>query len=305
MAAALGEGAGGEFRRFQELVDRTGKHKRIEAALTPMTSDDGKRMGAIMAFRDVTEREALRMKIEKAQRLESLGDLAGGIAHDFNNMLTVVVGNLSFLQVDTSLSEEASKIIGNVEGTCWKAQNLSRQLLSFARGNAPVKGWASLEQIVRETSGFLLSGSSVKAEFFVDKALWPVEVDAGQISQVVQNLVVNAKDAMSGVGLLTVEMTNILLEKNASVPLAPGPYIRTRVIDQGTGIPREHVDHIFDLYYTTKPDGNGIGLALVYSIVKRHGGYVEVESSSEKGTVFAFYIPAKPNAAVLAAGDVL
>jgi len=273
------------------VVARDGTQRRVEVSAAPIRARKDLKLGTVLVLRDVTERQLIEEERHKAEKLESIGVAAGGIAHDFNNLLTAVIGNLSLSLIGAEGSVrdriEASKNAAS------RAQDLARQLLTFAKGGAPIKKIASLRQIVLDTVGFSLSGTNVRSSFALPEDLWPGDVDAGQISQVIGNLAVNAVQVMDHGGTIYVSGENLLItEDNAPPTLEPGRYVRISVRDEGTGIPEEVAKKIFDPYFTTKPTGNGLGLATSYTIVKNHDGLICVESPPGQGATFHVYLPA-------------
>ncbi len=246
---------------------------------------------AVGIVRDISERKKTEQELVKLEKLESLGVLAGGLAHDFNNLLAVILGNISLAQVDTELAGPNLKRLADVEKAVMRAQDLTRQLLTFAKGGAPVKQTASIREIIEDSCRFSLSGSNVKSELFFAEDLKPVEVDAGQIGQVINNLMLNAVQAMPEGGTVRVKAANATAGLPEGLPLGPGDFIRISVQDQGIGIPQENLSKIFDPYFTTKPKGSGLGLATSFSIIKRHGGYIAVESAPGGGATFHIYLP--------------
>ncbi len=246
---------------------------------------------AVGIIRDVSERKKTESELMKLEKLESLGILAGGIAHDFNNLLTVILGNISLAQLDASESEPLCKRLSDGERAVLRARELTQQLLTFAKGGAPIKKTASVKEIVKEACSFSLSGSNVKCLFAFAHDLRPADVDSGQISQVIHNLVINATQAMPDGGTLHVTCENTVVPAGTTLPLKPGLYVRISLRDQGTGIPREMLSKIFDPYFTTKPKGSGLGLATSYSIIKKHDGHIDVDSEPGTGSVFHIYLP--------------
>jgi signal transduction histidine kinase/CheY-like chemotaxis protein len=245
----------------------------------------------------VADREAaaasMREHLFRAQKLESLGVLAGGIAHDFNNLLTALMGNISLARLDGDAGPLATSRLEAAERAAWRAQELTRQLLTFSRGGAPVKSAVTrLDELIRETADFSLRGSSVECLYRFPPDLWTVEIDAGQFSQVIQNLVVNAQEAMPEGGRIRIGAANRTIGAVEGLPLPPGRYVRIEVADSGIGIPQELLDKIFDPYFTTKQRGSGLGLAVCFSIVKRHEGHMAVSSRPGEGTTFEIHIPA-------------
>lgn len=272
------------------LTARDGTERLVEASAAPIRNRQDRKLGTVIVLRDVTEKSRVEEERHKAEKLESLGLAAGGIAHDFNNLLTAIIGNLSLALRETSPGSkdriEASR------NASLRAQDLAQQLLTFAKGGAPIKKTASLGHLVRDTVSFSLSGTHVRPSLDIPADLWPVDVDAGQISQVISNLVVNALQAMPEGGTLHVIGENTIDPDDTPLPLAPGRYVRIIVRDEGSGIPEEILKKIFDPYFTTKPKGSGLGLATSYSIVKNHGGLIHVTSSPESGATFTIDLPA-------------
>ncbi len=246
---------------------------------------------ALYLLMEITEQKKAREELLRATKLESLALLAGGIAHDFNNFLTAILGNLTLLRLRAKLSPREERLLRQSEKACLKAQGLTKQLLAFAKGGTPVKKPAPLEELLKETISFCLRGSHVDWELKVDEDLYLVDIDTSQFSQVISNLVINAKQAMPKGGRLWVKARNVVLEKPRG-PLKPGKYVELSFRDEGCGIPQKYLARIFDPYFTTKKNGSGLGLAICYSIIKRHGGHIEVESEEGRGTTFRLYLPA-------------
>jgi len=243
-------------------------------------------------IRDITGRKRMEEELQKAQKLESLGILAGGIAHDFKNILVAIVGGLSLAKMHVRQEHKVFEILAKSEKAALRATDLTQQLLTFSRGGAPVKKTASIAELLMDTACFALRGSKVKCEFFIPDDLWAVEIDEGQISQVINNLVINANQAMPEGGVIKVYAENMIIGKDDCLPLMEGNYIKVLVKDHGAGIPKKYIHKIFDPYFTTKSKGSGLGLSTTYSIIKRHEGYIDVESKPGVGTSFFLYLPA-------------
>ena len=256
--------------------------------------NDGKPAGFRGILVDLTEHKQMEAELLKSQKLESLGVLAGGIAHDFNNILTAVVGSLSLarMYVEGGQTEKLLEKLDQTEKAAVRAQDLTRQLLTFSKGGAPVKRIVSLGDVIRDSATFALRGSNVHCEFFIDPDLRHADVDVGQINQVVNNLIINADQAMPHGGIISVRAENVEIGYDEKLPMPAGKYVRIIVEDDGTGISSEHLIRIFDPYFTTKPTGSGLGLATVYSIITKHGGHISVESMEGRGTAFYIYLPA-------------
>ena len=221
-----------------------------------------------------------------------MGTLAGGIAHDFNNLLSGIVGNISLAKRNLPIKDKVFSILSKVEIASDRAQELTQRLLTFSTGGDPVKKAASIEELIRETVGFSLSGSKAKCDYTFSDDLWTVEVDEGQLSQVIQNLVINADQAMAESGEIKVLAENVIIEKDQIFPLQRGKYVRIVLIDQGIGIPEKFLSKIFDPFFTTKKKGNGLGLATALSVIRNHDGHITVESKAGAGTTFSIYLPA-------------
>lgn len=242
----------------------------------------------------------LEAALSRASKLESLGLLAGGIAHDFNNLLTVVIGNLSLARLAGNLDPDTQHCLSESERAATRAKDLTQQLLTFAKGGEPIRKSTDLTEVVREATQFALHGAKVRCEFEIAPDLWPADVDPGQIGQVVNNLIINATQAMPGGGLVRIEMSNEVIQESRQ-GLGSGRYLKTRFIDNGSGISPENLPRIFEPYFTTKQQGSGLGLATVYSIIKRHRGHVEVTSEIGVGTTFCVWLPAATEAPDLTA----
>ena len=277
------------------------KHRElfISGSAAPIHDKDGQIIGVVLVFRDITEKQRLAEEQLKASKLESLGILAGGIAHDFNNILTAILGNLSLASDSTQPGEELHMILEEAEKASIRAKSLTQQLLTFAKGGSPIKTTALLPEIIRESAQFAARGSGVECEIYLPENLWPVEVDQGQLSQVVHNLIINAIQAMKNSGMIKVSAKNFYINEGSNIPLKPGKFVQLIFQDNGSGISSENLSRIFDPYYTTKPQGSGLGLAISYSIIKKHDGHIAVKSQLGKGTVFYLYLPASQKVAAV------
>jgi len=243
-------------------------------------------------FRDISLRRKSEEERLRLSKLESLGVLAGGIAHDFNNILTAILGNLSLAMISSPLPEAAQERLKQAEQACLRARGLAQQLLTFAKGCRPIKKLTALNNLLHEAAAFTLSGSRSSCPLSLPDHLWPAEVDEGQLSQVINNLLINADQAMPQGGVINLEAENLHLPPNSGLPLPPGNYVRISVADHGIGIPENYLDKIFDPYFTTKKEGSGLGLATAYSIIHNHHGHITVDSQPGVGTRFTIYLPA-------------
>ncbi len=268
----------------------------VSASSSPIRDRDGIIIGVVLVFRDITELKKLEEELLKVQKLESIGVLAGGVAHDFNNLLTSIMGNISLSSLPDISDEKVKLRLFQALKACHKAKDLSTQLLTFSKGGAlENRAVVSLEKVIRETANFTMSGSNIDFKFVVEDSLWSVEIDEGQISQVISNILINAAQAMTNEGKITIKIENADAKKEKGIPLEDGKYVKTTITDQGIGIPKEYLSRIFDPYFTTKQTGTGLGLSTSYSIIKKHGGYITVESELHVGTKFVVYLPARGN----------
>lgn len=278
-----------------ELAEANDALKNLNASLEDIvkqrTSDLLKANTSLK--KEMEEKEKMQESLLRIQKLESIGLLAGGIAHDFNNILGVIVGNLSLARASLKKEDKIAKYLIDTEKSCFRARDLTNQLLTFSKGGAPVKQLISMAEFIKESVIFVLRGSNVGYDLSIDPDLFHAKIDKGQINQVINNIMINALHAMDDGGTITVKAENFIMHSdNISIPLMPGNYIKISIKDQGEGIARENLERIFDPYFTTKQNGNGLGLATVHSIVKRHGGYIGVQSEKAKGTTFYIYLPA-------------
>ena len=277
------------------LTSRDSVERIIEQVASPIRDSKNEVAGVVLVFRDITERQRNETERRKAETLEQLGLLAGGIAHDFNNLLTAIIGNISLASLLLPVDDEMTTRLNDAKNASMRARDLAQQLLTFARGGAPMKKTASIGKLIQDTVSFSLRGSHNRSEFHFGADLSPAEIDPGQISQVIANLVVNSDQAMPNGGSLRVSCENFRYN-SATTPvipdLAPGDYIRISIRDEGVGIPDQYLKRIFDPYFTTKPKGNGLGLATTYSIIKNHNGLITVESEVHVGSTFTLYLPA-------------
>jgi PAS domain S-box-containing protein len=263
----------------------------VTAEMRYILDKAGNHHGCVTVLRDITWQKKMEDENFKQEKLNSISLLAGGIAHDFNNMLTAILGNLSVARMNMAEDDKNSKKILAAETAALQARSLTQQLLTFSKGGVPSFEITTIDQVVEESAQFVLRGSNVKCEVEKEEGLWAVDADKGQISQVVNNLIINADQAMPAVGTITVKLGNCIL-RHAEVPaLKAGEYVCIEVADQGIGIRPENMKRVFDPYFTTKDDGNGLGLASGYSIVRSHHGAIRVESEVDRGTSFYVYLP--------------
>ncbi len=276
------------------LLDENNNKKYIGGTFSPIISKNDTITGIVIILKDITEFKIAERERQKMEKLESIGILAGGIAHDFNNLLTIILGNLELVQL-FSQNPKALEKIKIAKNATLKAKYLTQQLLTFSKGGTPIKKTASLKNIILDSAKFLLSGSNIKFSFSFDENLYPVDIDKGQIYQVFNNLLINSIQAMPNGGEIFISAHNVSGEKIKHITDTHSPYVEITIKDTGVGIPEEILNKIFDPYFTTKEEGNGLGLTTVYSIIKKHNGFINVKSFVNKGTIFSIYLPAVTN----------
>ena len=252
----------------------------------------GQPIGIVASLLDITERKQMEQELQKADKLESVATLASGIAHDFNNILTGIMGNIGLAMRHVEPKSKAEERLLEAEKASHRARDLTQQLLTFARGGAPVKITAAIARLLKESADFALRGSNVRCDFDIPDDLWSVYIDEGQINQVIANLVINAGQAMPEGGVINIRARNTVIKRTGALPLPKGNYIEILIEDHGVGISKEHLDRIFDPYFTTKQKGSGLGLAVTYSIIHKHNGHITVTSQRDAGTTFYIYLPA-------------
>ena len=274
-----------------------GRSIAVEINATAIRTSEGIKIIALV--RDISDRkraEDERAKLEaqlvQAQKMEAIGTLAGGIAHDFNNILTAILGNIGLGLLDQNMGDQGRQRLAAAEKACQQAQSLARQLLTFAKGGAPIKELVSLENLVAEAASLACRGSQVRCEYAFAQDLMAIAGDPGQIHQVFQNLIINAIQAMPQGGTIEITGENIKVGNHGRLPLETGNYVKVSIKDKGIGIPEKYLQKIFDPYFTTKQQGSGLGLATAYSIVNNHHGHISAESKLGEGSTFHVYLPA-------------
>jgi PAS domain S-box len=279
------------------LVTRELKEIPVSMNSSSIKDADGQTIGTVIVIQDISEKQKIEQEMLKAAKLESLGILAGGVAHDFNNILAGILANLQLATAKLKRHEDISKHLEVTAGITRKASELTKQLLTFAKGGDPIRKSAPIIELIKDTVQFILSGSKVKAEFHLPEDLWMVDVDEGQITQVINNITINAEQAMPIGGILQIYGENLIIGDAGQYK--SGQYVKLTVKDHGIGIPEEFINKIFDPFFTTKKTGNGLGLSTTYSIIKKHNGYLEVESEPGIGTTFYIFIPASKEQSTL------
>ncbi len=279
-----------------EMICKNGSTVWFEVTVKFVRNETGQAVGMLGISRDVTDRRQMQEELLKAKKLESVGILAGGIAHDFNNLLTIILGNIQLAEDDIKPEVGISECLAEAEKASIQAQALTKQLITFAKGGAPVKKIGSIGDLIKETTNLTISKSNVKCDFLISRDLWPVEFDEGQMKHAIKNMIDNAVESMPDEGTIDVRAENINITVEQGLPLLEGKYVKISIRDHGVGIPEEHLSKIFDPYFSTKEmgiqKGMGLGLATTYSIINRHDGYITVESEVGVGTTFTLFLPA-------------
>ena len=297
----LAAGRGVDLAHHTALLTRDGREVAIADTAAPVRDQTGTLHGVVLVFRDVSAERRREDELFRMRKMESVGVLAGGIAHDFNNLLTGILGNISLAKM--LLGGAEARVVARLteaEHACQRATALTQQLLTFARGGAPIRHTVALHDVLHESVTSALHGTTVRSDMSLPATLWPVDGDEGQLSQVLHNIVLNAVQAMPQGGTVQVRAENVAWTTSLALPLQEGRYIKITVRDHGGGIPAAVLPNIFDPYFTTKPSGRGLGLATAYAIVTKHDGHLTVESEEGVGTTFSLYLPAaqQPLAAV-------
>jgi two-component system, cell cycle sensor histidine kinase and response regulator CckA len=277
-----------EFHNY----DAQGQRREMSLHKATFLDKDGSIAGLAGIMIDITEQKKAEEDRLRFSKLESLSTLAGGIAHDFNNILTAILGNIGLAMLDGKIKDRVQERLARAEQACLRAQSLAQQLLTFAKGGAPMLKSISIAKLLKESPILALSGSKSRHEVSIPDDLWSVEADEAQINQVISNLLINADQAMPRGGIIKIKAENCLVAAGSNLPISKGKYVKFAIADQGIGIPPKNLDQIFDPYFSTKQKGSGLGLATVYSIIKNHSGNIQVESQLGVGATFHIYLPA-------------
>jgi len=274
------------------LPTRGGPEILIDASAAPIRDSKSAIVGAVIVFHDVTDKTRTEEELQKSQKLEALGLMAGGLAHDFNNLLMGLFAHIGLAHERAAVGAPVGEYLGLALSALERARGLTGQLLTFSRGGQPVIRPVALGGILRTSAGFALTASNVGCNLDIAEDLWLCDADAGQIGQVIDNLLLNARQAMPAGGTVTVVAANLVVLPDVSIPLKPGRYVRVKIRDHGPGIPTDVRPHLFEPFFTTKSTGTGLGLATSYSIVRKHGGLIEVDAGDGAGASLSVYLPA-------------
>jgi PAS domain S-box-containing protein len=274
------------------LIARNCTERFIADAASPIRNDDGEHCGMVLVFRDVTEQRKAEERQLKESRLETIGSVAGGIAHDYNNILTILIGNLSLARAQLDQPRQALERLEAVDGAAQRAKDLTQQLLTFARGGAPIKRRIQLESLMREAVEFALHGTKVSSELSIATELWPAEVDEGQFRHALNNLVLYGVRAMPDGGKIEVKAQNCKLHDREISELRGGRYVHIMICDQGRRLNSDELLRIFEPHFSPDDPGSGLGLATAHSVIRKHGGELLARALTQNGTGFEVYLPA-------------
>ena len=274
------------------MIKKDGSAIWVELRCRPVSDDSGAIMGYRGIAHDITRRKLIEEEMLRQSKIESLAILAAGIAHDFNNLLTAIIGNISLAKIKMRPSDANFVVLTEAENASEMAKDLTQQLMAFSRGGFSSKKVTSIRSLLEDTAYFVLRGSDIRCDFRIRHDLWDAEIDRGQIGQVIHNIILNARQAMTDGGTITLSAENEVIDGKSGLPLRRGNYIKISMEDQGQGIPDDIKSKIFDPYFTTKESGSGLGLAISYSIVKKHDGLITAESKQGAGSVFTVRLPA-------------
>ena len=279
-----------ELANHTMLITKDGRELIIADSGAPIVNNQGEIIGTVLVFRDTTEKQIIQDRIIRAEKLESLGVLAGGIAHDFNNLLAGIFGYLELAQLENT-NEKVREYLDQSAKVYNRTVDLTKQLLTFSKGNILERRTDCISGLIKETANFALSGSAVSSSISIEEDLYLCSFDINQIGQVLDNLLINAKQAMPGGGTIEITAGNVFLDSPNIMNLPKGNYVSVSIRDTGEGIPADIIPRIFDPFFSTKQMGSGLGLATCYSILEKHDGSINVRSNSE-GSDFTFYLPA-------------
>lgn len=277
------------------VLNTNTKHKKYYLFSQTSLHQSGIMIGKLIILKDITRQKTIEEENMNIKNIESLGILASGMAHDFNNLLTAILGNISIAKMMVDDDIDLYNLLSDAEMASLKSKKLTQNLLTFSRGGTPVKKIESITKIVKEVVTTELSSSKIKYFLYFEDNINKAEFDKIQIRQALSNIVINAREAMQKGGILNIEAKNYYLSTDSYIPLPAGDYLQITIKDNGIGIPEKNLTKIYDLYFTTKAFKHGLGLSSVFSIIKRHNGYIEASSTQGEGTIFTIYIPSLPD----------
>jgi len=280
---------------FFPALGEKGTWLRFTAAVVRDSS--GELIGAVETLEDITEQKRTEEELIKVKKLESLGLLADGIAHDFSSLLSAIMGNIFLAKISVTDEDKfLEQWLEIAEKASLQAKELTNRLITFSKGGNPIRKATPLAPLLREITASSIQDTTLRCEFDLSDSLWDVEIDDSQIKQVVRNLMNNAREAMPDGGVINIYARNMVVSPNDKLPLKAGEYVKWSVVDHGIGIPSEHLEKLFEPYFTTKQKSNspgiGLGLALCYAIIKKHDGFIAVQSAQKVGTTVDVYLPA-------------
>lgn len=290
----LSSGRSIKIPRDAVLIANDGTRRLLAYSSSPIMNEHEELLGAVLIVQDKSLERKTEREIQKVEKLTSLSLLAGGIAHDFNNFLAAILGNIGLAKLFGAGQEELLVALCQAEEAGLRAKDLAGQLLTFAKGGSPHKKFANIAEIIDQCARFTTAGSMVKCEVVCSPNLWRTKIDSNQISQVIQNLIINGMQAMPQGGTIKVCAQNFIIDKEDEMPLKPGNYVKIDVQDEGLGIWPDDLPYIFDPFFTTKDNGSGLGLTTSYSIIKKHDGLISADSVMGQGSTFTIFLPAKP-----------
>ncbi|PKK88984.1 MAG: hypothetical protein CVV64_16295 [Candidatus Wallbacteria bacterium HGW-Wallbacteria-1] len=274
----------------ENVINIKNETRYLESTFFPIRDSRNQAFAVGTVFRDVTERKMLEEELFNSRKIESLGVFAGGIAHDFNNLITVITGSLQLAKMHIAPDHKAFRQIERAEKGAFRCKDIATQFLTFARGGAPIRKTSSIAELIQDCSTLGISGTNANLELHLDN-LSPVDIDQGQISQVINNLILNSIQAMPEGGTITIRGRNIVITEPDQLPVRPGRYVQISISDHGKGISGNLKTKIFEPFFTTKENGKGLGLALSHSIIRKHNGYITLVSSEGMGTTFNIFLP--------------
>ena len=282
------------------LIGKESKETLIEASAFPIAVGEDAPSGAVLVFRDISEKRRAQDHLIRTQRLESLGLLAGRIAHDFNNLLGGLFGYIDIARqrIQDGDAEKGVAYLDKAQSVYERVRALTGRFLTFSKGGSPVRTAGDLRPVITKALEIALTGTGVSVQREMEESLWPVEFDEGQISQVFINLFQNALQAMKENGTLHVRASNREMDPSSDLSLPSGRYIVVDVEDDGEGIPAQYLKKVFDPFFTTRKTGSGLGLTTSDSIIKRHGGAIRVRSVLGEGSLFTVFLPASEKASL-------